>query len=178
MHFLPIAAGLFLLGALSYADNQQVLRLGANEPQNWLAHDAAARIASGSTIAQIATGTPVAIESNPAPYLIVYDAQGKPIAGTGYLHGQLPVLPNGVLESALHTGRNFITWQPEKDVREAIVFIPLRTPAGGFVVSGRSLAYSEWEQERLIERTALGMFVVIIGTLVISLLTQLVLKKF
>jgi hypothetical protein len=168
--FVLIASGIVLLGALAYANNQQVIRLGANEPQEWLAQDAAARIESGNALAQVATGTQVAIESDPAPYIIVYDSQGKPLAGTGFLHGTLPTLPNGVLSSALQTGRNFITWQPERDVREAIVMIPLHTAAGGFVVAGRSLAYSEWEQERLIERTSLGMLVVLAGLFAMCLI--------
>jgi hypothetical protein len=177
--FLPIAAGLTLFCGVNYINEQQILRLGANEPQEWLAQDTVAKIASGSTVAQIATGTPIAIETDSAPYIDLYDSTGKPVAGTGYLHGWLPQIPIGVFAAALSTARNdqhnnFVTWQPEPGVREAIVIDPI---PGGFVVAGRSLAYVEWEESRLTVRTFLGWFGTMLGTLTIVILAVLITIK-
>jgi hypothetical protein len=167
--FLPIAVASTLVAAVAYTNEQQILRLGANEPQEWLAQDAASRIANGESVPQVAMGTPVAIESSPAPYVIVYDASGKPIAGTGYLQGNMPTLPKGVFDSAFAANGDFITWEPEAHIRQAIVVDPIHTAAGGFVVSGRSLAYTEQEEDTLLTRTIFGLVITLVVTFVTCL---------
>ena len=176
--FLPIAVGLTLIAGLGYVNVQQALRLGANEPQEWLAESVLVNITNGMSPVQAASSTslgPVEISTDPAPYIVIYDASGKPIAGNGYLHGVLPVLPQGVLTSAeeAHLGllpdRNFLTWQPEPDIRQAIVIDPILTPTGGYVVSGRSLAYVEDEEQALTVRTFVGWVAAMLGTFIFCL---------
>ncbi|MBA3789318.1 hypothetical protein H0X32_02905 [Patescibacteria group bacterium] len=182
--FVPIAVGLSLLSGVSYINEQQILRLGANEPQEWLAQDVVARIQAGGVIVKIATGTPIAIETDPAPFLLVTDGQGKPVAGTGYLHGNLATIPSGVFDASRTDGKNFVTWQPEVGVREAIVVISVTSPAqtgqtavNNFVVSGRSLAYVEWEEQQLMQRVFLGWLATMVGTLIFSIISMFIIIK-
>jgi hypothetical protein len=116
----------------------QAMRLQANDPQVQLAEDAAARLAAGATPAAVLpAGGDVEIARSLAPFLVVYDAAGAPLAGSGKLHGALPVLPGGVLEHARAQGGHRLSWQPQAGVRQALVVVPVSS--GGFVVAGRSL---------------------------------------
>jgi len=195
--FVPLAVGLTLLLGVAYANEQQILRLGANEPQEWLAQEAVSELESGASGAQVAVGAHVLIESNPAPYIVLYDENGMPVMGTGYLHGSLPQIPRGVFDAAtnpngIDEGSNFVTWQPEANVREAIVVdaLPIsnaspqatpgtssRTSGVRFVVVGRSLGYTEWQESRLTERTFLGWLGIMFAILVMTLLAVLVFLK-
>ena len=170
-----------MLSGLSYVNQQQILRLGANEPQEWLAADVAVQVASGVPAQQIVSGmttSPIEISTNASPYVVIYDASGKPIAGNGYLHGALPVLPQGVLTTDPNTARNFITWQPEQSIRQAIVIDPVNNAVGGYVVSGRSLAYTESEEQSLSIRTFIGWVVTMIGTFTLCIFSVFCFLKF
>lgn len=74
-----------------------------------------------------------------SPFLIIYDQQGEAVAGSGYLAGQVPKVPIGVLNASnkkIHT----VTWQPREDVRIASV----TEKSGNFyVLGGRSLKQTE-----------------------------------
>lgn len=139
--FLPIAIAVGVLAGFFYIAVGQSYRQGANDPQVQMAHAAAQALSSGKAPAEVLPqGTPVAIESNPAPYIILYDRTGTPIAGSGSLHGSAPVLPIGVLSAAQEEGENRLTWQPEDGVRQAIVVVPYASKTtGGYVMAGRSL---------------------------------------
>jgi hypothetical protein len=173
--FVPLAVGLTLVMAVASINEQQILRLGANEPQEWMADDVVAQIESGATPANVATGIPVALESGSGPFIIVFDANGTPVAGTGFLGGVLPTIPRGVFDAARNgDDSHFVTWQPESGVREAIVVEPFqatgKSSVTGFVVAGRSLAYTEYQENLLYERTFLGWFGTMLGTLIIATL--------
>jgi hypothetical protein len=167
-HALPALVGITLLAGVGYVNDQQTWRLMANEPQEWMAQSAA------NDAALDATSTPgsehVVIERDEAPYVILYDAKRDAVSGTGYLHGVLPQLPNGVFDAAARTGVNRLTWQPEAGVRQALVILPIKggNLAGGFAVSGRSLAYTEWQESQLMQRWLLGWLASAFGILLIS----------
>ncbi|MDB5236923.1 MAG: hypothetical protein JWL88_25 [Parcubacteria group bacterium] len=167
----------------------------ANEPQEWLAQNAANDAAQPATTApeptvnvpvlaptpeDIAlaptpvTQTPladrVAIERDEAPYTILYDVKRAAVSGTGYLHGVLPQLPSGIFDAASKAGVNRLTWQPEPGVRQAIVVLPIKGGplSGGFAVAGRSLAYTEWQESQLTQRWLLGWLAAVVGILIVS----------
>jgi hypothetical protein len=127
--------------ALLLVEHQQ-LRLQADDPQVQLAEDAAARLAAGATPASVLPpGGSVDIARSLAPFVVVYDAAGAPVASSGQLHGAAPALPAGVLEFARAHGGHRLSWQPEQGLRHALVVGPVRT--GGFAVAGRSLREAE-----------------------------------
>ncbi|MDB5265959.1 MAG: hypothetical protein JWM39_672 [Parcubacteria group bacterium] len=195
---LPALVGITLLAGVAYVNDQQTWRMMANEPQEWIAQNAA-NTAAQQTSAPVApidtitgTNTPVlnptpedaaplpataqgsqthiAIERDEAPYTILYNAKRDAVSGTGYLHGVLPQLPSGIFDAAAKAGVNRLTWQPEPGVRQAIVVLPITGGplTGGFVVAGRSLAYTEWQESQLTQRWILGWLASAIGILIIS----------
>jgi hypothetical protein len=69
-------------------------------------------------------------------FVMVFGEDNKPAASTVILHGELPVIPAGVLETARTFGSDTVTWQPEPGLRMAVV---ARQAPGGVVVAGQSL---------------------------------------
>ena len=90
---------------LAYATVQQALRQGLNDPQIQMAEDTAYALNNGATIDSVITGTKVEMSRSLAPFIDIYDSNGKPMAGSGLLNGQLPDYPKGALDSAKQKGR-------------------------------------------------------------------------
>jgi hypothetical protein len=80
-------------------------------------------------------------------FVIVYGPDNAPVSGTVTLHGSLPVLPPGVLQSARDLGSDAVTWQPEPGLRMAVV---ARSAAGKVVVAGQSLTPYE-DRDRIVQ---------------------------
>ncbi len=152
--FIPAALVLSVACGLGYASVQQALRGGANDPQVQLAEDAAAALASGGTPdSVVGPGSAVAGLAGPgtvdaavslAPFVVVYDASGAPLASNARLDGAVPAPPAGVLAAATASGRNTVTWQPRVGVRIATVSVPW---PGGTVLAGRSLRTVEQRED-------------------------------
>ena len=110
------------LCGLVYLAVQQVLRQSANDPQIQLAEDAANALAQNETTTNILSGAhTVDVGQSLAPFFLIYDDTGKPIASSGLLHGEIPSPPLGVFDYTRTHGQNRITWQPEPTVRIASV---------------------------------------------------------
>ena len=153
--FLPLAILATCLCGLLFIGLQQGLRSAANDPQQQLAEDAAARLTAGASPASVVAGSNVDVSTSLAPFIVVYDRAGGVLATDGTLDGRPPVLPAGVLRSAQSSGLDVITWQPQAGLRIATVSLPW---SGGVVTAGRSL--------RLVEdREAQTGFLVVIGWL-------------
>lgn len=134
--WLPIAIALTVVCGLVYMSVQQSLRQGANDPQIQMAEDAALALEDGASAEALVASQQVDINHSLAAFLIVYDADGRPVAGSGLLDGKLPEIPRGVLDYAGQNGQNRVSWQPEDGVRIAAVVVP---SADRFVLAGRSL---------------------------------------
>lgn len=151
---------------LNYAAIQQVLRLGADNPQIQMAEDAAAKLASGQPVQSVVPAEQVNLANSVASYIIVFDASGKPIASSAQLNGHIPTLPDGVFDFVQHNGEDRITWSPQPDVREAIVVTQFQRATAGFVVAGRSLR----EVEKLTDYIGQILLVGWAGMLLVTLL--------
>ena len=138
--FLPSLILATAMCGLVYVVDQQALRAGANDPQEQLAVDCARQLDAGAAPSSVATGTSVDLATDLAPFVVVYDSQGRVLATDGQLDGGPPIIPSGVLASARATGRDAVTWQPRSGIRLATVTIPWR---GGTVMAGRSLRLIE-----------------------------------
>jgi len=149
----------------------QSLRLQANDPQVQMAEDAAARLGEGAPPAAVLPGgADVEIARSLAPFLVVYDGAGAPVAGSGKLHGALPNLPGGVLEHARAQGGHRLSWQPEPGVRQALVVVPVRGRGAGFVVAGRSLREVEARKGQVLEFLGLLWGAGLVGFALLALL--------
>jgi hypothetical protein len=146
LSFLPFAVLATCLAGLIYIVVQQELRTGANDPQQQLAEDAAARLNAGAARADLATGAKVDLATSLAPFLVIYDATGSVLATDGQLDGAPPEIPKGVLDAARANGIDAVTWQPRSGVRIATVTVPW---AGGSVMAGRSLRLVEERESQL-----------------------------
>ncbi len=134
--WLPLAVATAAFCALVYVAVQQVERADANDPQIQMAEDAALALNGGAAVDSVVPPTPVDLSASLAAFVVIYDRDGRPLAGSGRLDGRLPDYPKGALDSALQTGENRGTWQPAATVRVASVVVPY---ADGFVMAGRSL---------------------------------------
>jgi hypothetical protein len=161
-----IISGLFVI---MYGLAQQVERLGADDPQIQMAEDAAARLANGASPQQVVPTEKVDIATSLAPYLIVFDRDGKPLASSAELNGGTPTIPSGIFESVKQQGEDRISWQPQSGVRSAIVVTQIKGGAG-FVLAGRSLREVE-KRESLEEIALLGWG----GLLLVTLLAMFLL---
>jgi hypothetical protein len=101
-----------------------------------MAEDAASALNNGATVDSVTAGQKVEISASLAPFIVVFDANGKALSGSGFLNGQLPDYPTGALDSAKQSGENRVTWQPNSNVRIASVAVPYNN---GFVVAGRNM---------------------------------------
>jgi hypothetical protein len=137
--YIAVVIGITMLFGVFYGAVQQAMRRGANEPQDSMANDVATSLESGARPQDLAKGQ-VNVATNMAPFVIVYDKTGKVIAGNGYLDGQVPQVPIGVLQAAGRDKPNSVTWQPEKGVRIASVSYATRDY---YVLGGRSLKVVE-----------------------------------
>ena len=134
--WLPLAVVVSALCALAYITVQQVFRQGANDPQIQMAEDAAGALDNGASLEAVVPKQQVDLSRSLAPFLLVYDANGKALGSSGVLNGVTPDYPMGALEAARQSGENRVTWQPQGDVRIASVAVPFKN---GTVVAGRSL---------------------------------------
>lgn len=149
-----------------YGSIQQVLRQGANDPQIQLAEDAATQITFGNT-PDTSKWPTVNIASSLAPFIVIYDIQGNPTAGSGQLDGHLPSIPKGVLTHA--DPENKITWQPKDGVRIAAIS---HAAGNSYVVVGRNLREVENRESQVFLLSAVGW-----GISEVALLAAFALKR-
>ena len=169
-HWLLVAIVVTGLIGLLYAVVQQDIRQGANDPQIQMAEDAAAKLAGGQSVQDVVPSEKVDIATSLAPYLIVFDANGNPIASSAQLDGQTPTIPSGVFDSVRKNGEDRITWQPQSGVRSAIVVTQFTGSTSGFVVAGRSLREVEKREDGLLQILEAGWIVMMLATFVVTAL--------
>jgi hypothetical protein len=154
LKWLPIAIGCTLVLGTSYVFVQQAYRMSANDPQTMVAHDIATELAAGTAPDQLVSNETIDPSISLSPFVIVFDAAGKPVVSSASLAGTTPVPPIGVLDSSKASGENKVTWQPRSDARIAAVVVPVKGGADGFVLAGRSLRVVE---ERVGDLTSIGV---------------------
>ena len=169
-HWLLAAIVVTGLVGLLYAAVQQDIRLGANDPQIQMAEDAAAKLAGGQSVQSVVPSEKVDVATSLAPYLIIFDANGNPIASSAQLDGQTPTIPQGVFDSVRKNGEDRITWQPQSGVRSAIVVTQFTGSVSGFVVAGRSLREVEKREDGLLQILEAGWIVMMLVTFVVTAL--------
>lgn len=127
---------------VAYLTAQQVMRHLANDPQVQMAEDAASAIERGRHPEDLIKGDTIDIGRSIAPFLIVFNEAGVPVASDAVLDGAVPRPPRGVFCSC-GGGENRVTWQPRHGVRIASVIVHHGGAQPGFVLAGRSLRESE-----------------------------------
>ncbi len=164
-YWILIAMIITGLCGLIYVTVQQDLRLSADDPQIQLAEDAAAKLAAGQQIQNVVPTDQVDIATSLAPYIIIFDANGKPIASSAQLDGQTPTIPAGIFDFVRQKGEDRISWQPRPRVRTAIVVTQFKRPNSGFVLAGRSLREVGIREDSSMHIVLLGWISMLLVTL-------------
>jgi hypothetical protein len=149
--YIPFALVVVLLTIIfgtAYGIGQQILRLSANDPQIQLAHEVATQLDQGVPAENVTGAYKVNIEQSLASFVVVYDKNGNPIAGSGYLDGARPKVPLGVLKASEKQSDNRVTWQPKNNVRIASVSVSSKN---NYVLAGRSLQETEAREQKLFQ---------------------------
>jgi hypothetical protein len=155
---IPLAAVSTVLCLLVYVTVQQALRTGANDPQIEMAEDAVRALERGDAVDKVVPGGSVEIERSLAPFLMIYDAAGHAIAGSGALNGKAAAPPVGVFEFVREHGEERVTWQPAPGVRLAAVVLGTTAKPAAFVLAARSLREVQ-KRETYTQNVAAGALV-------------------
>lgn len=169
LHWIPLAAVTVLLSGMVYVAVQQDYRSTANDPQIQMATDARNALINGAAPASLVPSSQLDISQSLAPYLVIYDANGQPVASSATLHGEALIPPSGVLENSRTMTMNALTWMPEPGVRSAIVVMHY---TGGYVLAGRSLQQIEDRESALEAIVGLACVATLGATLVAVLVTR------
>lgn len=157
---LVLAAISTVLALALYSIPQQVLRQGANDPQIQLAGDLAARIEQGEAPGEAIPAGSVDMARSLAPFVIAYDAEGKPLASQARLKGEIPAPPPGVFDYVRQHGEERVSWQPipgrVRGIRIAAVVKRVEGAHPGFVLAGRSLLEVETREQQVQQMAALA----------------------
>lgn len=174
-NWLGYAAVVTLLCLVVYGAVQQSFRQSANDLQFQLALDAVNAINRGTDPKLLTGAQRLDLASTLSPYVIIYDANGNPIASNITLDGRIPKPPAGALNEARSNGTNSVTWQPRPGIRQATVMMATRR--GYLVVAGRSLQNTEDHIDRLGIMVFLGWIVSMVIMLMVATLQELMTRK-
>jgi len=145
-----------------YVITQQTLRLLANDPQLQISQDMANKLASGASVQTVVPNDVIDMKHSLAPFIIVFDTQGAPLAASGMIDGAIPKPPPGVFDYTSKFKQDVFTWEPKKGVRIATVVNSYSGISKGFVLSGRSMRIVE-EREEVIKNLVIGGWLATLG---------------
>jgi hypothetical protein len=152
--YLPLAVLAAGMAGTVYLVAQQGLRSAADSPQLQLAEDAARALETGTPPSVVTGPATVDARVSLAPFVVVFDGDGKPLASSGLLDGAPPAPPKGVLDHATMGQPNRVTWQPADGVRIATVTVRW---SGGTVMAGRSLREVERQEDQALLLAGAGL---------------------
>lgn len=159
LHFFPIALIITLFSGLVFSAVQQNFRQSANDPQIQIAEDMAGLLSGGFPASSlISTGLPIELSTSLGTYAMVFDDSGKILISSAKLHGKDPTLPSGIFELAKENKEHRLTWQPESDIRSALVIVHYSGTVSGYVAVGRSLKEVEKRINQLENQTMVVWF--------------------
>lgn len=158
LNWLAFMVALTFLSGLTYLLAQQTLRQSANDPQIQMAEDAANALAGGKEAQAVLPAGKINMADSLAPYLIIYDESGKPVAASVELNGSTPQVPPEVFSDS---GQKRFTWQPASGIRSAAVLAHYKS---GYVLAGRSLREVENRENQLFQLVGIAWVAVCLVT--------------
>jgi len=106
----------------------------------------------------------VEISRSLAPFYVIFDNSQEPIASSGLLKGEMPTLPDGVLDFARQNRGHSLTWEPQPGTRIATVIVPYKD---GFVLAGRNMREVEAREAQVSIFAGTTWILAMIGTLTV-----------
>ncbi len=144
-----------------YASVQQSYRTAANDPQIQLASEIKYRLENAQSIQNIFPNDSVDLSKNFSVFVMLLDNQCRVTRSSGFLHGETPMLPNGVFDFVKTNGEDRVTWQPQPNVRMAMVIVKINADNVNYVAVGRSLKEVEIRESDLLFMTFIGWIICI-----------------
>jgi hypothetical protein len=168
--WLPLGFVATLLIGCFYIALQHHIRQDADYPQVQLAEDIAASMYKNEKpSANLSTN--VDVQHSLAPFVVLYDSNGRPVDGTGKLGRALPELPADVLEYTRKHVKHRLTWHPNDKTRIAAVLQYYQNPQhAGYVLAGRNLRETEKQQNSLLVTAGIAWAVTLLGSLALVIL--------
>lgn len=160
--WLPFAIVVVLICGTIYFVGQQVYRQSADDAVARLAADAVARLESGDSPEDIVGEGRFDAGASPAPFLVIFDRDARPVAYSATVGAMAPKPPSGVIERARERGENRVTWQPQSGLRYATVGIAANS--GYVAFAAQSLAETEARIARLGWLIAIAFVLGLAGT--------------
>lgn len=153
---------------------QQVLRLGANDPQVEITGNLKTQLEHGVNPSPLVSKDIVDMNESLSPFTMAFDEEGHLLASSAVLHGVSPTPPAGVFDAVRQRGEERVTWQPQRGVRIATVVRHLST--GGFVLAGRNMREVEAREQLATTQAGLvwiGMLaIIVVGTFLFGWLSR------
>src|SRR5579875_2687818 len=142
-----------IIMGLIYGSVQQTYRSNANDPQTQIVHDLKNRFQNDKTVL---FDDSVDLEKSLAVFKESFDANGNPLQSSGFLNGKLPQLPKGVFDFVKTHSEEWVTWQPQTNVRMAMGVIRVNAAPVAYLAVGRSLKEVEERVSKLTTMVALA----------------------
>lgn len=156
---------IFLFGFLA---TQQIYRMSANDTPAEIAHNVDLSLGEGTPYKYFSSARPVEIGLSLTPFVLLYDLDGKPLAGNGALDGNYPVPPKGIFEGLRKDKESRFTWEPKPKARQAVVALFHEGNNPAFIIVGRSLTETEQHIKQLFLMTGLLYLITLFGSLVLT----------
>jgi len=168
-----------LFYATLYAVNQQNLRSNANDPQIQIAEDGARQLPNIPP-SQIQLSQSVDFKNSLAPFIMVFDKNGKLLQTSLIKDSLSPTVPSSVFAKVKANSEERFTWEPVTGLRFAAVMDYYSSAnTSGYVMAARSLKEVERRENNLL----IMVFIAWAITLLLSFLllyvskTKLILTK-
>ncbi|NWJ95143.1 MAG: hypothetical protein HXX20_05110 [Chloroflexi bacterium] len=133
-----------------------------------MAEDAARSLSEGQTPQSVLPSNVIDLGKSLAPYMIIFDETGQPLASSVQLEGSTPLVPTGVFDSVRQEGEKRFTWQPKTGVRSAVVVTHYGGTHLGFVLAGRSLREVEKRDDQLLQLVGLAWLCALLGSTIVA----------
>lgn len=170
--WLPLAVGLTALAGTLCVVTQQIHRQLADDPQLQIAQEIGEILAQGQDPSVLDQQPKVDISKSLAPFIAVFDNDSKLISSTGQINEQAPNIPKSVIETAKSGGIHSVTWQPQEDVRTALVITKYEGENPGYAVVGKSMRENDKRAKALQIPVAIGWAASLLASLIAAMLLQ------
>jgi hypothetical protein len=154
--FLPLALSITLICGLFYTVIQQNYRMNANDPQIQIAEDIASQLNKGTPPLYYIPNIKIDISKSLGTFISVYDENGKILGSSALLNNKIPQIPPGTFVDTKQKGETRFTWQPQNNVRIALVMVHYQQAKGGYVAIGRSLKEVEIRIDNMTNMVFIG----------------------
>jgi hypothetical protein len=176
LSWVSIAFSITALCMLIFAAVQQLNRLTLYEQSAEVTQRILYGIKSGQDVPKNLLPV-VDLQYERGVFIVLYDAATNKAMETIMVDGKTVNVPVGVLNYAKAHGNHRVTWQPTKNVREAIIVTYVSGSRPVYVVVGKSVLEAESRIETIGKLILIGWFLTLVGSFVLSVVLLRISKQ-